>query len=271
VDREKVWQVMNLPNKKSWPGAIGGVRSLVGAIGRAAKVQASEVALMASFAANAPLRIVGSRLDPPPSPVPPAQPQSAPLACPVLLVHGFCGTKSSWSLVARSLRAHGLTVDAISYAPFGISVEQVADRVVAKVHSMLSETGADKVYLVGHSLGGVVIAQAIAAGRLNGLVDTVITLGSPFGGSPLAKLLPFMEIPRALREGSQLLRGLASAPAPDGVRWLAFTAALDVIVPGMRSVPSHAKAETITVADVGHLGMLLNRPVVEHIVDALAA
>jgi triacylglycerol esterase/lipase EstA (alpha/beta hydrolase family) len=263
--------MMNLPNKKSWPGAIGGIRRLVGAIGHAAKVHGSEVALMASFAANAPRHIVGRRLDPARNPVPPAQAQSARLACPVLLVHGFCGTKSSWSLVARSLKAQGLTVDAISYAPVGVSVEQVADRLVAKVHSMLSETGADKVYLVGHSLGGVIIAQALAAGRLNGLVDTVITLGSPFGGSPLAKLLPFMELPRALQKGSQLLRRLASAPAPDGVRWLAFTAALDVIVPGMRSVPAHAKAETITVADVGHLGMLLHRPVVNHIVDALAA
>ena len=263
--------MMKWPNKKLWPGAIGGVGRLVGAIGHAAKVHASEMALMASFLANAPLHIVGRRLDPARSPVLPAQAQSARLACPVLLVHGFCGTKSSWSLVARSLKTQGLTVDAISYAPFGISVEQVAERLVAKVHSMLSETAADKVYLVGHSLGGVIIAQAIAAGHLNGLVDTVITLGSPFGGSPLAKLLPFMELPRALQKGSQLLRRLASAPAPDGVRWLAFTAALDVIVPGMRSVPAHANAETITVADVGHLGMLLHRPVVKHIVDALAA
>jgi triacylglycerol lipase len=263
--------MMNLPNKKSLNGAIGGVRKLVGAIGHAAKAQASEVALMASLAANAPLHLVGSRLDPAHNPVPPAQAQSAPLARAVLLVHGFCGTKSNWSLVARSLRAQGLTVDAISYAPFGISVEQVADRLVVKVHSILSQTGAEKVYLVGHSLGGVIIAQAIASGRLNGLVDTVITLGSPFGGSPLAKLLPFMELPRALQEGSQLLRRLASAPAPDGVRWLAFTAALDLIVPGPRSVPAHAKAETITVTGVGHLGMLLNRPVVERIVDALAA
>src|SRR6478672_8573588 len=52
---------------------------------------------------------------------------------------------------------------------------------------MLSQTGADKVHLVGHSLGGVVIAQAIAGGRLTGRVDTVVTLASPFGGSPSAK------------------------------------------------------------------------------------
>jgi pimeloyl-ACP methyl ester carboxylesterase len=164
-----------------------------------------------------------------------------------------------------------VTVDAITYTPFGNSVGQLADRLVAEVRTILSQTGADKLHLVGHSLGGVVIAQAIADGGLDGLVDTVVTLGSPFGGSPWANLLPFGEIARTLREGSPLLRRLASAPAPDGVRWLAFTAALDIIVPGLRSVPAHAKVETITVGGVGHLGMLLSRQVVKHIVDALPA
>ena len=65
-------------------------------------------------------------------------------------------------------------------------MEQLADRLVVEVDRLLSQTGADKVHLVGHSLGGVVIAQAIAGGRLTGLVDTVVTLGAPFGGSPWA-------------------------------------------------------------------------------------
>jgi triacylglycerol lipase len=133
----------------------------------------------------------------------------------------------------------------------------------------LSQTGANKVHLVGHSLGGVVIAQALASGRLTGKVDTVVTLGSPFGGSPWANLLPFGAVVRAVREGSPLLRRLASAPVPDGVRWLAFTATLDMIVPGLRSVPTHAQVETVTVGGVGHLGMLLSRQVVGRIVAAL--
>ena len=134
-----------------------------------------------------------------------------------------------------------------------------------------TQTHAEKVHLVGHSLGGVVTAQAIASGRLTGKVDTVITLGSPFGGSPWAHLLPFGPIIPELREGSPLLRRLASAPIPDGVRWLAFTATLDIIVPGLRSVPPHPQVETITVGGVGHLGMLLSRQVVGRIVAALPA
>ncbi|MET0993465.1 MAG: alpha/beta fold hydrolase [Mycobacterium sp.] len=256
---------------KSWPGPIGGARAAVRIIRRATMVQAYEVALMASVAARAPLHLVGGGFDTASEALPPFQAQTAPTARPVLLVHGFCGTKSSWSLLARALRARGVTVDAITYTPFGTSVEQLADRLVSEVDRLLSQTGADKVHLVGHSLGGVVIAQAIASGRLSGRVDTVVTLAAPFGGSPWANLLPFGAIVQALREGSPLLLRLASAPAPDGVRWLAFTAALDMVVPGLRSVPAHAQVETIAVGGVGHLGMLLSRQVVGHIVAALPA
>jgi triacylglycerol lipase len=258
------------PAVKPAHSLINGAGALFGAIGRAAMVHASEVALMASLAARVPLRAVGG-LDPARGPLPPAQPQTALRARPVLLVHGFCGTKSSWSSVARTLSARGLAFDAIAYTPFGTSVEQLADRLVTQVDRILARTGADKVHLVGHSLGGVIIAQAIVDGRLNGLVDTVVTLGSPFGGSPWANLLPFGGIARALRDGSPLLRRLAAAPPPDGVRWLAFAATLDIIVPGLRSVPANARVETITVDGVGHLGMLVSRRVVDHIIDALAA
>jgi triacylglycerol lipase len=250
---------------------IGGARRLVGKIGRAAMVQAYEAGLMASLAARAPLHLVGGGLDPAFGALPTVLAHPAPTARPVLLVHGFGGTKSSWSLLARTLNARGHTFDAITYTPLGTSVEQLADRLAVEVGTMLSQTGADKVHLIGHSLGGVVIAQAIASGRLTGKVDTVVTLGSPFGGSPWAHLLPFAAIIRELREGSPLLRRLASAPIPDGVRWLAFTATLDIIVPGLRSVPPHPQVETITVGGVGHNGMLLNRQVVGHIVAALPA
>jgi triacylglycerol lipase len=252
-------------------GSIGGTRTAVSLIGRAAMVHAYEVSLMAYGVAMAPLHLFGGGYDRALDALPPVQAHTAATTRPVLLVHGFGGTKASWSLVAQTLSARGLTVDAITYSPFGTSVEQLADRLAVKVETMLSETGADKVHLIGHSLGGVVIAEAIASGRLTGQVDTVVTLGAPFGGSPWANLLPFGAIGRALREGSPLLRRLASAPVPDGVRWLAVTATLDMIVPGLRSVPSHATVETVTVRGVGHLGMLLSRQVVHRVVAALPA
>ena len=249
---------------------LGGARAAVQMVQRAATVHLHEATLLMSGAATAPLRLVGGGFKSVSSMSPHAKTHTTSATRPVLLVHGFGGAKSNWSLVAQALSARGLTVDAIAYAPLGTSVEQLADQLVTRVQRTLSQTAADKVHLVGHSLGGVIIAQAIAAPRLIGRVDTVITLGSPFGGSPWAEVLPFFEIVRALRPGSPLLRRLASAPLPDGVRWLSVTAALDVIVPGLRSVPFHAQVETITVDGVGHLGMLLSRQVIACIAAALS-
>jgi len=246
-------------------------RAVVRIVARAAAVHAYEMGALASTAAMAPLCLVGGGFEPASSVSPHTKTHAAPTARPVLLVHGFGGTKSSWSVIAQALSDRGNLVDTITYSPLGNSVEQLDDELVVAVQRTLSQTGADKVHLVGHSLGGVVIAQAIAGGGLVGLVDTVITLGSPFGGSPWAGLLPFGDLLRALRPSSPLLRRLASAPVPDGVRWLAVTAALDIIVPGPRSVPTHADVETITVDGIGHLGMLISQRVVGHIVAALPA
>ncbi len=239
-------------------------------IARAATVQAHEAALLLSVVAMAPVRLVRGDGESANSVSPRAKAHAASNR-PVLLVHGFAGAKSSWTLVAHALSSRGLTVDTMSYGPVGNSVEQLADRLVAEVERTLSRSGAEKVHLVGHSLGGVIVAQALSDPRLNGRVDTVITLGSPFGGSPWAGMLPVIEMVRALRPGSPLLRRLASTPLPDGVRWLSVTAALDIIVPGLRSVPSHTQVETITVNGVGHLGMLLSRRVIECVAAALCA
>ena len=196
---------------------LDSARAVVRIVGRAAAVHAYEVGALASTAAMAPLCFVGGGFEPASSLSPHTKAHAAPMARPVLLVHGFGGTKSSWSVIAQALSDRGIMVDTITYSPLGNSVEQLADQLVAAVERTLSQTGADKVHLVGHSLGGVVIAQAITGGGLVGLVDTVITLGSPFGGSPWAGLLPFGDLLRALRPGSPQLRRLASAPVPVGV------------------------------------------------------
>jgi triacylglycerol lipase len=253
------------------PGRFGVARTLVRTIGRAGMVQAYELGLLASLVKPPSLHLAGGETDPAFVALQRVQAHRAPATRPVLLVHGFGGTKSSWYFVERALAAKGLTVDAISYTSFGTSVERLADRLAVEVERMLSQTGADKVHLIGHSLGGVVIAQAIASGRLAGKVDTIVTLGAPFGGSPWARLVPFGAIVQALRSGSPLLRRLASTPVPEGVRWLAITATLDVVVPGVRSVPAHAEVETVSISGVGHLGMLLSPRVARRIVAALPA
>jgi triacylglycerol lipase len=236
---------------------------------RTAWVQAQELGAIAAVAAKAPLGRAGRCFEREVDAVVPVAAQTAPRARPVLLVHGFAGTKSCWLPLARALRARGVIVDALNYAPLGTSVEQLAELLADKVATLLAETGVDRIHLVGHSLGGVVIAQALATGRLTGQVDTVVTIAAPFGGSPWAALLPLAAIARSLRGGSPLLRRLAAAPVPHGVRWVAFMSTLDAMVTGGRALPAQTDVETVTVDNVGHVGLLLSREVVARIVDVL--
>ena len=84
-------------------------------------------------------------------------------ATPVVLVHGFAGSSTSWSAVRRALRAHGRTVVLCGYPPWASSVDDLAARLVETVEDVLVATGAGKVHLVGLCLGGVIIALALRA------------------------------------------------------------------------------------------------------------
>jgi pimeloyl-ACP methyl ester carboxylesterase len=186
----------------------------------------------------------------------------------VVLVHGFAGSSTGWFAVRRALCADGRTVVSFDYPPWASSVDELADQLVETVQDVLAATGAGKVHLVGHSLGGVIVALALTRDRLAGRVDLVITLGSPFSGSPWAGMLAVAPLVRALRPGSRLLRRLAAAPAPEGVRWLAFASTLDPIVPAHRAVPANRQATRVVIDAAGHCGMLLDPDVIARIVAA---
>ena len=145
----------------------------------------------------------------------------------------------------------------MSYPPLGTSVEQL----VAEAETILRATGADKVHWLDTVWAGVVITQAIADRRLDGRVDTAIILGSPFGGSPWAAVVLCRHRAGAAGRLAGVAR-VASAPSPDGARWLSVTPHSTSSCRGLQSIPSHTQVETITFDGVGHLGMPLSRQVI---------
>ena len=104
---------------------------------------------------------------------------------PVLVLPGFIGSDVSTGILRRFLNAKGY--DAHSWnlgrnlGPKTIGRE--GEKLIARLEEIHAATG-QKVSLVGWSLGGV-MARLLANWRPD-LVRQVITLGSPFGGSPKA-------------------------------------------------------------------------------------
>ncbi len=250
-------------NAPTLPGGTPGWWSRL--ISRPATGPGCEAIATAAAVLTAPLSLAG-RAAGEPLAHPPASRIRGQATPPVVLVHGFAGSHTCWFALRRALRADGRTVLSFNYSPWASSVDELADRLAEFVEDLCAGTGADKVHLVGHSLGGVIIAQALTRGRLAGRVDLVVTLASPFGGSPLAGLLPLGPLLWSLRPGSPLLRHLAATPPPAGVRWLAFGSTIDPLVPADRAVPAHRETTSITIDAASHSGMLLDPDVIARIV-----
>ena len=96
-------------------GVFDAARTAVRMIGRAAKVQAYEVALMASVAAMAP-HDTWSAAASTPHAVRDRQSRRTPhpRRAPCCSCTALGGTKYSWSLLAQALSARGLTVEAVT-------------------------------------------------------------------------------------------------------------------------------------------------------------
>ena len=110
---------------------------------------------------------------------------------PVLLLHGFLGTRRVLDVFERRLRRDGLCVWSIhlgglfdAYNTRGI--EECAEKVREKVERLYSRYQLGPLSIIGHSKGGLIGRYYVK--RLGGdrRVRNLITLGTPHNGTPTA-------------------------------------------------------------------------------------
>ena len=123
----------------------------------------------------------------------------------VVLVHGLWmhGALMQWT--ARRMTRAGYTVHCYSYPSVRMSLVENAGRLAAFCHTL----GARPLHLVGHSLGGLLIARMLdQPHRLD--VGRVVFMGSPFNDSHAARRLSRVRIGRAAVGASiaEWLRGV---------------------------------------------------------------
>jgi pimeloyl-ACP methyl ester carboxylesterase len=198
---------------------------------------------------------------------------------PVLLVHGFGANKSNWMFLRRYLRQAGFgRVHALNYSALGNDIPTLANRCAERAAELRERLGAERVHLIGHSLGGVVARYATQVNGLDG-AGVCITIASPHGGvrlarygSPFAVMSPF-PAGMQLRPGSEVMEALRSTAAPTTTRYVAYYSNLDLLVPARRAMilEPALRATNILVKDQGHLSIMFSRRLAQSVVDQLAA
>jgi triacylglycerol esterase/lipase EstA (alpha/beta hydrolase family) len=186
---------------------------------------------------------------------------------PVILIHGYAMSRSSFAPLAARLAAAGLgPIVGFEYWSLG-KIASAARRLARFVDDARAATGADQVDVVGHSMGGIVGRYYVALGGGDGIVRDLITIGSPHLGTDASAVGVGRPI-RELTGGSTLLTRLATAPQPSRTRITAIWSRADALVSGAHQAHLDG-AEEIVFDDLGHLSMLASRRVATAIITRL--
>ncbi|MGW1668859.1 lipase family alpha/beta hydrolase [Streptomyces sp. NPDC002324] len=237
------------------------------------KATALELAILAGHMLLYPSGMVQERRTTPT--LPPADTPRLPAEDkpPVLLLHGFIDNRSVFVLLRRALAQHGgRHLESLNYSPLTCDIRAAAELLGRHIEDICERTGQEQVDVVGHSLGGLIARYYVQ--RLGGdlRVRTLVTLGTPHGGTRAVPLADAHPIVRQMRPGSALLEELRE-PAP-GCRthFVAFWSDLDhVMVPMETACVDHPDlmAQNVRVTGIGHLALPVHPAVVGEIRQAL--
>ncbi|GGY92423.1 esterase/lipase family protein [Streptomyces poonensis] len=255
------------PGLPQFPGRLAGLSVAL------LKATALEFAILAGHLLLYPSGITQERR-PVPTPLPSG---TAPLPTeakpPVVLLHGFIDNRSVFVLLRRSLAQHGRRqIESLNYSPLTCDIRTAAELLGRHIADICERTGHERVDIVGHSLGGLIARYYVQ--RLGGdlHVRTLVTLGTPHGGTRVAPLANAHPIVRQMRPGSAVLEELRE-PAP-GCRthFVAFWSDLDHLMDPLETASighPDLMVQNVRVSGIGHLALPVHPAVATGVRQAL--
>ncbi|MFD2365881.1 esterase/lipase family protein [Pseudoduganella sp. GCM10020061] len=194
-------------------------------------------------------------------------------APPVLLLHGYGCNSGYWAHLQPLLDARGISHAGLDLEPTLAGIDEFVPLVARRVEELRAATGAQRVILVAHSMGGLV-GRAYLRAHGSGAVARLITLGTPHHGTALAAFAPGRNAAQMCRsprtgEESDWLRALAASETP-AMRALVtslMTHHDNIIAPQTSSVLEGAR--TIEFGGVGHVAMGRDRAILSCVLDEI--
>jgi len=190
---------------------------------------------------------------------------------PILFVNGYFCTQAIWIYLIAQLKKQ--LPEHLFYTrrltnPLTPIPEAAAD-LYRELQNIRTETGSDNVIVLGFSMGGLVasyMAQYLAQPQE---IAKVITLGTPFGGTPLAAF-GIGENARQMLPHSTLLTALASRLQNTSIPYYCVATQMDhQVLPWESALPSQDLPlnRLLILEDVGHLGLLFSPAVCQKLLQ----
>jgi pimeloyl-ACP methyl ester carboxylesterase len=191
---------------------------------------------------------------------------------PVLMLHGWLGTRGVLRFVEQRLKQAGFPVFSIDLGLLNVhDIPRSAQLVSDKVQRLSERFGLGRISAVGHSMGGLIALWGLKKLQLADHVRRLIAVGSPFKGTPWAwvGLGPFALFYRSLLEmtpNSSFLHDLNQGPLPANVEVHCIAARNDLLV-----TPASATLDGACnfLIDGGHASLITSRYATNKIVAIL--
>jgi predicted alpha/beta hydrolase family esterase len=182
----------------------------------------------------------------------------------VLLIHGYMCNRAAWRYwLRKGIPAHW-NVATVNLEPVFGPVQRYADVVRDAVEKLRAATGAERITLVCHSMGGLA-ARTYLRRHGHHSVQRVVTIDTPHHGTLFATLGHGPNA-RQMRNAVAFVRDLARDGEP--VDFVCFASQHDnLIVPRNNQVL--VGAEAVWFEEIGHLAMLASDEVLAKLVEVV--
>ncbi|MEV4926166.1 esterase/lipase family protein [Streptomyces roseoverticillatus] len=204
----------------------------------------------------------------------PAEVVHASARTPVVFVHGYLSDGVTWDPAIAAFLAAGYRPGDLftySYDFFG-SNEASARGLAAFVAKVKAGTGADKVDIVNHSMGGLV--SLWYAKELGGAANIkhLASLAAPHHGTYIAGLCTVLSVScREMSPGSDFLKRLASGDeTPGAVDYRTWYSPCDGVISPFTSTPLQGAVNTLVPCET-HLGFLTDVGLLTRVASAFKA
>ena len=175
---------------------------------------------------------------------------------PVLLLHGYGCNSGYWVDLLPRLDAARISHATLDLAPVTGSIDAYVPLVEKGVDALLAATGAEKVVIVAHSMGGLV-ARAWMRGHGAQRVARVVTIGTPHHGTSLASFGVGLNAQQMRRDGAWLQALAASEDAAKRALITSIYSHHDNIVAPQTSSELEG-ARNLAFGGVGHVALGAN-------------